>query len=67
MIINILIDIILLLALFILFVFYTSYLLSVCWNRYTNKKTYSKKEFLKDLFIPFRLWYITFYKLFNEN
>ncbi len=45
---------------------YGVYLFTVCSNRYLNRNMYSRKEFIKDLIIPFRLWYITFCNLFED-
>ncbi len=42
------------------------YFIGVCVYRSLYKPKYSKKEFIKDLCIPFRKWYIDFYNLFKD-
>ncbi len=49
-----------------LFILEFLYLFYICMYRHTFKNDYSKSEFIKDFFIPFRKWYMNFYNLFKD-
>lgn len=48
------------------FLLWIVYFLGVCVHRNLNKMKYPRKEFIKDLLIPFRKWYLAFYNLFKD-